>query len=274
MSHEETVAALVPLLEQETQPATVVGFSLGAQLAVLLAARRPDLVADAVVISAQAEPLRAVGPTLALLRLTAGLARNERFARLQARELFIPDALLPRYLETSAAISRTTLLRAVEENLRFTPPPAWRAHPGTALILVGAEEKPMMRRSAALLDRVHPRSTLEVAEGCGHGIPCNGRRSSPRVWRSAWPPDRCVTAQRSQVPFSWSVSSVTIAPSTSMSITAWSSTISIPVRVRPAGSWSATQTRRGSVIPSPRDPRTSPHDRDRCRRRRCSPPPE
>ncbi|MDH5133898.1 MULTISPECIES: alpha/beta hydrolase [unclassified Microbacterium] len=171
VSHEETVAALVPLLEQETQPATVVGFSLGAQLAVLLAARRPDLVADAVVISAQAEPLRAVGPTLALLRLTAGLARNERFARLQARELFIPDALLPRYLETSAAISRTTLLRAVEENLRFTPPPAWRAHPGTALILVGAEEKPMMRRSAALLDRVHPRSTLEVAEGCGHGIP-------------------------------------------------------------------------------------------------------
>lgn len=171
VSHDETAAALVPLLEQETRPATVVGFSLGAQLAVLLAARRPDLVADAVVISAQAEPLRAVGPTLALLRLTAGLARSERFARLQARELFIPEALLPRYLETSAALSRTTLLRAVEENLRFTPPPAWRAHPGTALVLVGTEEKPLMRRSAALLNRAHAGSTLEVVEGCGHGIP-------------------------------------------------------------------------------------------------------
>lgn len=171
VSHEETVAALVPLLEQETRPATVVGFSLGAQLVVLLAARRPELVADAVIISAQAEPLRAIGPTLALLRLTAGLARNEHFARLQARELFIPDALLPRYLETSAAISRTTLLRAVEENLRFTPPPAWRAHSGTALVLVGGEEKKLMRRSAALLSRAHPRSTLEIAEECGHGIP-------------------------------------------------------------------------------------------------------
>ncbi|WP_149085018.1 MULTISPECIES: alpha/beta fold hydrolase [Microbacterium] len=170
-SHEETVAALAPLLERETGPATVVGFSLGAQLAVLLAARRPDLVADAVVISAQAEPLRAIGPTLALLRLTAGLARNERFARLQARELFIPEELLPRYLETSRTISRTTLLRAVEENLRFTAPPAWRAHSGTALVLVGAEEKPLMRRSAALLSRVHAGSTLEVVEGCGHGIP-------------------------------------------------------------------------------------------------------
>ncbi|MEZ7754747.1 alpha/beta fold hydrolase [Microbacterium paraoxydans] len=170
-SHEETVAALVPLLEQETGPATVVGFSLGAQLAVLLAARRPDLVADAVAISAQAEPLRAIRPTLALLRLTAGLARNERFARLQARELFIPDALLPRYLETSAAVSRTTLLRAVEENLRFTPPRAWSTHPGSALVLVGGDEKPLMRRSAALLSRIHPRSTLEVLRDCGHGIP-------------------------------------------------------------------------------------------------------
>lgn len=170
-SHEETVARLIPLLERETGPATVVGFSLGAQLAVLLAARRPDLVADAVVISAQAEPLRAVRPTLALLRLTAGLARNERFARLQARELFIPGALLPRYLETSAALSRTTLLRAVEENLRFAPPSAWSTHPGSALVLVGGDEKPLMRRSAALLNRVHPHSTLEVLRGCGHGIP-------------------------------------------------------------------------------------------------------
>lgn len=28
-----------------------------------------------------------------------------------------------------------------------------------------------MRRSAALLSRVHAGSTLEVVEGCGHGIP-------------------------------------------------------------------------------------------------------
>ncbi|MBP3978075.1 alpha/beta fold hydrolase [Microbacterium sp. BLY] len=171
VSHEETVAGLVALLEQEGEAATVVGFSLGAQLAVLLAARRPDLVGDAVVISAQAEPMRAAGPTLALLRLTAGLARNPRFARLQARELFIPDELLPRYLETSAALSRTTLLRAVGENLRFTTPPAWRAHPGSALVLVGANEKPLMHRSAELLSRVHPRATLDVVAECGHGIP-------------------------------------------------------------------------------------------------------
>lgn len=170
-SHAETVTALAALLEREGGRALVVGFSLGAQLAVQLAAQRPDLVADAVVISAQAVPLRAVGPTLALLRATAGLAQNERFARLQARELFIPDDLLPAYLETSAGISRETLLTAVEANLRFVPPAGWADFPGSPLVLVGEKEKPLMHRSAAALHDALPCSTVEVVEGCGHGIP-------------------------------------------------------------------------------------------------------
>ncbi|WP_244632674.1 hypothetical protein [Microbacterium sp. Se63.02b] len=74
-------------------------------------------------------------------------------------------------MQTSAGISRETLLRTVEENLRFTPPPRWRAFPGAASILVGAEEKGLMKRSAAALHRDLPHSALEVVDGCGHGIP-------------------------------------------------------------------------------------------------------
>lgn len=172
VSHAATADALARLLEDEAAgPATVAGFSLGAQLTVLLAAQRPDLVDDAVVISAQAEPARATGPTLALLRATAGLAKNERFARLQARELFVPEDLLPAYLRTSAGISRETLVTAVAENLRFTPPPAWSQFAGTAHILVGEKEKRLMHRSAAALHRALPHSTTAVVDGCGHGIP-------------------------------------------------------------------------------------------------------
>ena len=171
VSHAATVDALARLLEHESAPATVVGFSLSAQLTVLLATQRPDLVSDAVVISAQAEPARAIGPTLALLRATAGLAKNERFARLQARELFVPDDLLPAYLRTSAGISRETLVTAVAENLRFAPPPAWSQFPGSALVLVGQNEKKLMHRSAAALHRALPGSTLVTVDGCGHGIP-------------------------------------------------------------------------------------------------------
>ena len=170
-SHAATTAELARILEDEGRPATVVGFSLGAQLAVQLSAQRPDLVDRVVVVSAQAVPMRATRPTLALLGATAGLAKKEWFARLQARELFIPDELMTHYLRTSASISRETLLRSVEENLRFVPPAAWRAFPGVASILVGAHEKTLMKRSAAVLHAALPSSALEVVDDCGHGIP-------------------------------------------------------------------------------------------------------
>lgn len=171
VSHAETIAELARILEREEQPAMVAGFSLGAQLTVLLAAQHPELVHSIAVISAQAVPIRAPRPVLALLGATAGLAKREWFARLQARELFIPGELLGDYLRTSSAITRETLLRSVGENLRFRPPNGWRSFPGRALILVGAREKPLMRRSAAVLHDALEGSVFEVVDGCGHGIP-------------------------------------------------------------------------------------------------------
>ncbi|WP_425846473.1 alpha/beta fold hydrolase [Agrococcus sp. TSP3-2-1] len=170
-SHADTVARLEALLEERAPGGAVIaGFSLGAQLAVLLAARRPELVADAVVVSAQARPLPLAGPTLALLGLTAPLARVPWFARLQARELLVPDELLPEYVAGSAAITRATLLASVGENLRFTVPDGWGAS-GSALVIVGGSERRVMRDSARLLHDAHPRSELRVVSGAGHGLP-------------------------------------------------------------------------------------------------------
>jgi len=170
-SHEATLARLIELLEDESAPASVVGFSLGAQLAVLLAARRPDLVSRVAVVSAQAVPTRAPGATLALLDATAGLAAHRWFATLQASSLFIPRDLLEEYLQTSATVSRRTLHNAVGDNIRFTVPEGWSAFGGPALILAGGKERAMMRRSAALLHAALPHSELEIVDGCGHGIP-------------------------------------------------------------------------------------------------------
>lgn len=170
-SHDDTVARLEALLEERAPGGAVVaGFSLGAQLAVLLAARRPELVVDAVVVSAQAAPLPLAGPTLALLGLTAPLARVPWFARLQARELLVPEALLPEYVTGSAAITRATLLASVGENLRFSVPEGWGAA-GSALVVVGDRERRVMRDSARLLHDAHPRSELRIVPGAGHGLP-------------------------------------------------------------------------------------------------------
>ncbi|MFD6100398.1 alpha/beta fold hydrolase [Nocardiopsis flavescens] len=173
LSHADTARELAGLLEAERADgtATVLGFSLGAQLAVLLAAARPDLVGRAVVVSAQAVPTPLPSLTVALVGAAAGLARSPRFARLQARELFVPEHLVADYLRTSAGISRRTLTTVVGENIRFTPPTGWARFPGRADVLVGARERAVMAASARALHAALPSSTLTVVEGCGHGIP-------------------------------------------------------------------------------------------------------
>jgi pimeloyl-ACP methyl ester carboxylesterase len=170
-SHARTVEALTGVLDEVGGRASVAGFSLGAQLTVLLAANAPALVERVMVVSAQAKPSAAPGLTLGLLGATAGLAGLERFAKLQAKTLFIPDTLLDDYVRTSASVSKQTLLTAVGENIRFTVPPGWARFPRKALILAGGRERGFMRQSAHVLHDALPGSELEVVEGCGHGIP-------------------------------------------------------------------------------------------------------
>lgn len=171
-SHQDALDALVRIIEgRDLGPVSVVGFSLGAQLAVLLAAQHPHLVDRVAVISAQAKPTKWPSATLAMLAVAAPLAKNERFARAQAKALFVPPELFPDYLRTSRSISRATLLASVGENIGFTIPPAWSSFRGEALVFVGDAERPMMTASAEALAHAHPRSSAEVVDGCGHGIP-------------------------------------------------------------------------------------------------------
>lgn len=172
VSYAATIEALADMLVTgNRRPVAVIGFSLGAQLAIELAAMHPELVDRIMVVSAQAKPLPLVKPTLALLGLAAPLARRRWFARLQARELFIPEDLMEAYIATSAGIGKETLLAAVEANLRFMLPEKFSDFPGRAIVLVGARERAVMRDSALAIHAELPGSELELVPGCGHGIP-------------------------------------------------------------------------------------------------------
>lgn len=173
VSHTETIAALVQLLATSVpgRPVTVIGFSLGAQLAIQLASEHPELVSQAIVVSAQAKAMPFTDLTLVALGAGAPLARSPWFAKLQARALFIPPHLLDDYVRTSADITRATLLAAVGDNLRFELPAAWSTFPGRVLVMVGERERRLMRDSGDAIHAALPGSALSVVRGCGHGIP-------------------------------------------------------------------------------------------------------
>ncbi len=172
VSHEHTLKQLRAMLaERATGSVRVVGFSLGAQLALALASESPELVSGVVSISALAIPTRAPGLTRALLSSTAGLATNERFARTQAKALGVPPALVPNYVRTSTSISRTTLLTVVAANGAFVLPSRWARFTGAAIVLAGGREPRPVRRSAQLLHAANPRSILELDPEAGHTLP-------------------------------------------------------------------------------------------------------
>ncbi|WP_245605988.1 alpha/beta fold hydrolase, partial [Promicromonospora kroppenstedtii] len=153
----EIVAALAGLLGEATQGSaartdvprtTVVGFSFGAQLALTLATAHPDLVARTVVVSALAQPTPVPGLSASLsASLSAGLVRaaaplggQRWFARLQAKALYVDDAMFDDYLRTARSLSAANLVAMTSANAAFRIPEAWAAFPGPALLLAGAAE--------------------------------------------------------------------------------------------------------------------------------------
>ena len=172
VSHQATVRELTDVLDRYApQGAHIIGFSLGAQLAILLASKLPHLACSVMVVSAETKAAPLPGPTLALLGLTAPLARQRWFAIAQARQLGIPKYLLDEYLHDSTTTSHRTLIASVAENIRFTLPTTWSDYPGQATVLVGAKERKLMRDSAELTASACPGSTLRTVEGAAHDIP-------------------------------------------------------------------------------------------------------
>ena len=153
ISHEATVQELGGVIERHApQGAHVIGFSLGAQLSILLVCELPHLVRSIVVVIAETQPAPPPGPALALLGLALLLSRRRWFATAQARQLGIPDQFLEDYLRDSITITRETLLSSVSENIRFTIPAAWADYQRAVTVLVGANERKLINNSAALTD--------------------------------------------------------------------------------------------------------------------------
>lgn len=171
-SHESTLAWLIGLLEDRAGgPTIVIGFSLGGQLAIMLASSRPDLVDGAIVVSAQAIPSRVPSLMSGAVRLAAPLTRSSVFNRAQARAMGVPARLVPQYLISAKHISPQNLEQVVQENISFRVPPQWRDFAGEVAILVGARESRVTKRSALALARANPRAVLHSVKAAKHDLP-------------------------------------------------------------------------------------------------------
>ena len=152
-------------------PVTAVGFSIGGQVAMELASRHPHLVERLAVVSSLSS--RSFSPTAmsVVMRVTAPLARNRRFARAQAKASFVPEEQFEHYWRSSRHVSAQSLAAIGRENFAYRAPAGWGERSIPTLLLAGGREPRAVAQGMRLLQTARPDAEFELVADAGHSVP-------------------------------------------------------------------------------------------------------
>jgi pimeloyl-ACP methyl ester carboxylesterase len=154
-----------------TEKIILIGFSLGAQIAVEILSHWPDRVDSAVIISPLVKPLKYKKLALAVSKMSFGLIKSRFFSRLQAKSLFIPKCQFQRYYEDSNLITRDNLIRMLVANMSYTIPESFPHAAVRTLVMAGGREKKFMIESITDLAHMNRNCTGYQLPGMKHGLP-------------------------------------------------------------------------------------------------------
>lgn len=170
-SMKESAREIISWIEQHAHGRTVIliGFSLGAQVAVDILSREPDLVDMAVINSALVMPLPwlylMVKPSFSLMY---PLLKKDWFIQLQAEKLGIPSHAVAHYATDSKHLLKETLQTMFQENLHYKLPKTFQQAKARILVTVGEKERGIMKRSAEKIANAHPRAAGFIVPTIGH----------------------------------------------------------------------------------------------------------
>ncbi|MDP3444422.1 MAG: alpha/beta hydrolase [Ignavibacteria bacterium] len=146
------------------------GLSIGAQIVVEVLSSRPNIADKVIIESALVYPIPGtkllVGPSF---KLFYGLIKQRWFSKLQAKTLFVSDALFETYYQDSLLMSCNSLVNMSLSNGTYQLKDTLANVSVPILILVGQKEIGLMRKSAALLHTKLLNSKLVVLPNMGHG---------------------------------------------------------------------------------------------------------
>ena len=158
-------------LDQLGSRVTVVGFSVGGQVAIEFASMFPEQVARTIVVSSLVKPWPAASLLAQASAAAAPLARNRRFARLQAKQLYLPDEDFDDYFAVTSSMSKASLTNMMRANFSFNPPEAFLTSNNPVLLVAGSREaRSLVEGLTDLRDRL-PSARFASIDGVGHGAP-------------------------------------------------------------------------------------------------------
>ncbi|MEO4052977.1 alpha/beta hydrolase [Solibacillus sp. CAU 1738] len=166
----EMLLALIEAKAQNKQ-VIVIGFSLGAQIAVQMVSMKSHMIDYAIVNSALVRPMPFSKSFISLsVKCTYPLINIKSFSKLQAKTLYVDQDYFEQYYRDSAAMKCETLVRILQENMAFHIPEQFHKAESKILITVGEKEKGIMKKSAADLVNNNPNCKGVILPNIGHGV--------------------------------------------------------------------------------------------------------
>ncbi|KAF0194589.1 MAG: hypothetical protein FD169_1698 [Bacillota bacterium] len=173
VSIEDCAAKLVEIIHDRcnSQKVVIVGFSLGAQIALSMLSIEPKLATHAIINSALVRPMPLVSALVQpTVWLSLPLTKSRSFAKLQARELYIGPEYFEQYFADSSTTSGPNLSAVLRSNMSFSIPSGFAMAETKSLCLIGAKERNVMKLSAQDIVAANPHSALVSVPAIGHGI--------------------------------------------------------------------------------------------------------
>jgi pimeloyl-ACP methyl ester carboxylesterase len=164
---------VIELLEKlaDGKEIIVIGFSLGAQVAIQMLSMKPNLIDHAVITSALVRPNALVRKMIPLMiKTTFPLLRNRSFSKLQSKVLYIDEDYFEIYYKETSQMKSDTLIRILKENMSFKVPSDFTKAKTNILVTVGEKEKAIMKKSANDIVSSNSNCTGVIIPNVGHGI--------------------------------------------------------------------------------------------------------
>jgi len=173
VSIEESAGKIIRLIESKSggKKVTIVGLSLGAQILVEILSEAPEIAECAIINSALVRPMKWTKKMIKpMFRMSYGLIKNRKFARLQAAQLYISDEDFEIYFAESKNTLLEDLIQVLESNMSYSLPPEFKNAKVKIMVLVGAKEKGVMLKSAHDMLQSNKYCTGYSVPGIGHGV--------------------------------------------------------------------------------------------------------
>ncbi len=168
----ETALALNQMIAKSysNRKVVVVGFSIGAQIALAMIGKSPHQYNAAMINSALVIPTKSLFLDI-LLSWSFPLTKSRLFARLQASSMAVPKKYFNRYFEESLNFTKPAFLNMMTENMRFQVSNQLLETTMPILYTIGNNETKIVKRSLKFLKENSKNASIHIFNKVGHNAP-------------------------------------------------------------------------------------------------------